>query len=296
MRKFLYIYAIALIAGLGSCTAELKYIEYGVDIDFEIVPESIGATKLSAKATPAIDQTFYYWDVIECSELDNKSMSDEQFMMLKVDELYVDYLAWRHELLVKGEHYIANFQYHCLSYGPTSYFFSELKPETDYYLYGFCVNPETKDPMGELSKFKFTTQAQQSPDYRNPMTFDFEIHGNEVMVVPSTEGPSDYYIWGMLLSSDLKEYDMNIEPWSIDMVKMMVDSGILREMMCRGITKESESMAVGQEYIIAASAYDSNYEKTVYTKTFVYTGEPDFEVERSHDPMDWYHPGVVTGD
>lgn len=272
----------------------MKYIDFGVDIAFEIVPESVGATKISAKAAPSIDQTFYYWDVIECSELDKKAMSDEQFMMLKVDELYVNYLAWRHELLVKGEKYIASFQYHCLSYGPTSYFYSELKPNTEYYLYGFCVNPETKDPIGELCRFKFTTLEEPSPEYRNPMTFDFEIHDNEVMVVPSIEGPSDYYIWGIIPSSDLEDYEMNIEPWSIDMVKMMVDSGILRDMMCKGISKEAVSMAVGQEYILAASAYDSNYEKTVYTKTFVYTGGPDFEVERSHDPMYWYHPGVVT--
>lgn len=288
MKKTIIVAAFAVLSLLCSCSGELKFGSKGVDIHFEITDGSIHATKLFASAYPAVDEMFYYWDVAECSELDR--ISNQHFMELKVDELYVDYLGWRHEKLVQGEPYIAAFQYHSLSYGPTSFYFTELEPEKDYYLYGFCVNPVTKEPIGNLHKVKFTTKPNPSPEYRSEMTFDFEVHGNQVMIVPSVEGQDDYFIWDIIPSNTLEEYHMNIETWALDVVQGFMDSGILRYLMCKGITKEDVAMVPGQEYIIAAGAYDANFEKTVYTKTFLYTGGEDFTVERSHDPMTWYHP------
>ena len=74
----------------------------------------------------------------------------KQFMMLALDSANVEYIKWRNWLLKQGEFNIAPFASHVLQYGAIDHFFTNLEPNTNYWIYAFVVNPETLKPAGKL--------------------------------------------------------------------------------------------------------------------------------------------------
>lgn len=276
------LFALAAIL-LVSCEAELKTISRPVDIKLEINQSTLKATKVYINASPAKDLVWYYWDVIKCSEFDNKKQTDYQFMDLAIDGAFVDYMRWRHDKLEAAVPFISNFASHSLSYGPTSYYFTGLEPDTEYYVYAFCVNSDTNKPIGDIHLKKFKTNPNPSPDYRNPMVIDFEVNCDEVMVVPSVEGLQDYYIWSLVDVRDLEPYDGNLEKYVVEFIDEMTRLGNLRYMMVKGIDKQYMRFEDGAEYILVAGAYDANFEKNLYVRRFKWEDRPDFHIERGHD-------------
>lgn len=277
----------ALLASLlilfSACEAELKTISKPVGIDLHINVETLRATKVYVNATPEVDKVWYFWDVIKCEEIDESPRSEEQFMDLVIDGEYVDYLSWRHDKLMEGVPFIGNFASHSLSYGPTNYYFTELEPDTDYYVYAFCVNSDNNKPMGDLKKVKFRTKPNPDPSYRNSMVIDFEMHENEVMVIPSKEGLEDYYIWDIVEADQLEAMKLNLEEYALQYVDYITKQGYLRSAMCRGIVKDYLALEGGKAYILIAGAYDANFEKALYVRHFVFQAGGGFYLERGHD-------------
>ena len=76
--------------------------------------------------------------------------NQKQFMQLALDSANIDYLNWRYRELKNGEFNIASFASHSLQYGETGRFFTNLTPDTEYWIYAFVVNPETLKPTSRL--------------------------------------------------------------------------------------------------------------------------------------------------
>lgn len=92
------------------------------------------------------------------------SENQKQFMTLELDSAYAEYLDWRKQLLQQGEFTIASFASHSLQYGETDYFFTGLKPGTDYWVYAFVVDPEKMQPKGKLHLVSVRTTDQSTVD------------------------------------------------------------------------------------------------------------------------------------
>lgn len=88
----------------------------------------------------------------------------KQFMTLELDSANQAYLDWRRGLLQDGVFTIASFASHCLQYGETDYFFTGLRPGTDYWVYAFVVDPEKMQPKGKLHMITVTTTNQSTVD------------------------------------------------------------------------------------------------------------------------------------
>lgn len=264
--------------------SEMHFLKKPVAIDILLRENTLGATKVYIEAFPAHDEVYYVWDVVPCERLDNFKRSEKQYMELVLDGLYAQYINWRHQKLEAGEHYIGTFANQYLSYGKTHYFYTELTPDTDYYVFAFCVNSETNRPMGELTKKKFHTKAPASPNYRNEMTIDFEVNGSKLLVIPSVEDVDDYYIWSYISEYMLEEkYHGNLEEWALDTYATRLANHTLRNSICLGIVKDQLLMAAGETYVVAAAPYDANFEKTIFSRRFTYDGSQNFTVPRGHD-------------
>lgn len=97
----------------------------------------------------------------------------KQFMTLALDSANVEYINWRYLLLKEGVTPIAPFASHALQYGKVDYFFTNLTPGTDYWVYAFVVNPETLKPAGKLHMMTLTTTETSVVDVR----FEYRVRG-----------------------------------------------------------------------------------------------------------------------
>lgn len=287
MKTFEYI--ISMVCGfvlLCSCDyeSETVFLKRPVDIDLHIFQHTLGATKVYIEASPAQDEVYYIWDVVPQSRLDNFGRSEKQYMELVVDGLYAQYINWRHDKLESGEPFIGNFANQYMSFGQTHYFFTELTPDTDYCVWAFCVNSSDNKPMGDLHKLAFHTQPMPDASYRSPMVIDFEINRSEVLIVPSVEDVDDYYAWDYISERDLaSQYHGSLEEWALATYTSRLSGQTLRNSLCRGIIKDQLNLSPGETYIVAAAAYDANFEKALFTRRFTYDDSADFKVERGHD-------------
>ena len=287
MKIYNLLSAIACSIGLlSACNfeSEMHFLQKPVDIDIEVREETLGATKVYITATPEHQEVYYVWDVVPRSRIDSFERSEKQYMELVLDGLYLKYIEWRHQKLERGEPFIGTFANQFMSYGNTHYFFTELTPDTDYYVWAFCVNSANNKPMGPLIKQPFHTKPEAPADYRNPMTFDFEVNGSEVMIVPSVEDVDDYYVWSYINVDALQlQYGGSLEAWALSTYQSRLEAGSLRSSLCLGIIKDQLQLAINETYIVAAAAYDSNFQKTLYYRTFTYDGSEHFFVPRGHD-------------
>lgn len=97
----------------------------------------------------------------------------KQFMMLALDSANTAYINWRNGLLKEGEFNIAPFASHMLQYGVTSHFFTNLRPNTDYWIYAFVVNPDKLEPAGKLYLETVTTKLVSVMDVH----FEYRVRG-----------------------------------------------------------------------------------------------------------------------
>lgn len=129
------------------------------------------------------DKDAYYLIGIEPVR-ENYNPSDptnqKQFMTLALDSAHAEYLTWRRQILTDGEFNVATFASHALQYGETDYYFTGLKPGTDYWIYAFVVDPERLTPKGKLHLVTVRTATQSTVDAH----FEYRIKGEWDYIYP----------------------------------------------------------------------------------------------------------------
>ena len=178
--------ALCLLAAAltSGCDTEARYKTKNVSLSMEIVRKSCGFIETKFHT----DKDAYYDVAVEKVRegVDPQKISS-QFMQLSLDYAYKEYINWRYELLYNGEKLVAEFSSHSLQYGDLDYFFTGLEADTDYWIYGFVVDPETNSPTGSLvletvhtdatSKIKihFNYRVNDTWDYVYPTDKDGQL-------------------------------------------------------------------------------------------------------------------------
>lgn len=170
------LFAAAASAILLSCSTEATH-DGNVDIEINIKQMSAGFAEVefqpggSAWYCAVMPQARPNYDPLRARK---------QFMNYVLDALYKDYINWRFNLLVSQVPHIADFTSHSLQYGTTDKFFTDLTPDTDYWLLAFPVNPKTNTPEGKLFLNKVHTPSKSILDVH----FSYRVYDDWDYIYP----------------------------------------------------------------------------------------------------------------
>ncbi len=174
------IFASSLLLWLAACSPEAKYATGGAVLSMDIAQTSCGFIEANFHTNK---DAYYYiaaekvWDGVDPTAI------SKQFMTLSLDYAYKEYINWRFDLLYRGVEHIAPFSSHSLQYGDQDYYFTDLEADTDYWVYGFIVDPETNSPYGDLVLTTVRTDATSKIKihfrYRISDRWDFVYPNNE---------------------------------------------------------------------------------------------------------------------
>lgn len=155
---------------LSSCNPEAPWSTQDVTIEMSAQNVSAGFIEYSFMPNK---EAYYLISCMPATEEVDPFNYSKQFMILALDSANTAYIQWRNGLLRKGEFNIAPFASHCLQYGPITHFFTNLTPDTDYWVFAFVVNPETLKPVGKLFIETVKTTAESIMDVH----FDYRVRG-----------------------------------------------------------------------------------------------------------------------
>ena len=172
---------IALAALLAAaCSTEAVYKTKDVTLTMEIKQVSAGFCEAYFRTDK---DAYFYIAAEQVREGVDPFSIEKQFKTLALDYAYMNYINWRYEHLLEGEPHIAEFSSHSLQYVEQDYFFNDLKPDTDYWVYGFVVDPKTNSPCGDLVLKTIRTKASSEIK----ILFEYRINGSWDYVYPLDE-------------------------------------------------------------------------------------------------------------
>lgn len=178
MKKILYI-AIILLTAVG-CSPDSPY-STSPDTTIDMSIPQVSAGYLEAHFRP--DRDAYYLVAVDTVVPGIDPLKIEsRFMQEALDSAYRTYQAWREEQLQSGlpEHQVARFRSHSLQYGNTRHFAYFLRPNTDYWVYAFSVDPENIRPVSHL----FIQTVHTLPKSPVICYFQYRIRGQWDFVYP----------------------------------------------------------------------------------------------------------------
>ena len=173
---------------LASCQPEPAYRTKNVTLDMKLKRVSSGF--IQAEFIPS-KKAYFYVATEPVREGFEPMARQQQFMTLALDYAYKEYINWRFGHLYEGEEHIAEFSSHCLQYGELDKYFTDLKPDTDYWVYGFIVDPETNKPCSDL----VLETVHTAPSTTVKTVFEYRINDVWDYVYPMDEkGDLCFYI------------------------------------------------------------------------------------------------------
>lgn len=153
-----------------SCNPEAKWETN--DVIITMSPHTVSAAYIECSFSTNKD-AYYMVACIPVEEGYNPLDHQKQFMTLALDSANMEYINWRYHLLKEGVSPIAPFASHALQYGNVDHFFTNLTPNTDYWVFAFVVNPETLKPVGKLYLQTLTTAETSIVDVH----FEYRVRG-----------------------------------------------------------------------------------------------------------------------
>ena len=169
-RILLFLSIFIFQFSISSCNPEAPWSTQ--DVTIEMSAQNVSAGFIEYSFTPN-KEAYYLISCMQATEEMDPFNHPKQFMMLMLDSANTAYIEWRNGLLKEGEFNIAPFASHCLQYGPITHFFTNLTPNTDYWVFAFVVNPETLKPVGKLFIETVKTTAESIMDVH----FDYRVRG-----------------------------------------------------------------------------------------------------------------------
>lgn len=181
MKRLIYVFFLFISAVVTSCSTDANFAE---NVNIEIQIKQLGSGYAEANFIPDGD-AWYYANIIELDHPEYNIPSKKNFMNLSLDEAYTEYIAWRHDMLENGVPHIADFASHALFYGTLDLYNTYLKPDTDYMLYCFVVNPQNNKPIGELhTSFIHTLPVSEQT---GKVFFEYRVNGQWDYVYPMSK-------------------------------------------------------------------------------------------------------------
>lgn len=222
MKKLAYLFLVLPL--LWACNPEQVYTTRNVEVSMRLVQLSAGFAEYEYKTNKDAYYAIGIVEKDEFPEITDPFLMEEQFKSLVLDEYYMYYIIWRHELLLQGVPYIADYPSHTLFYGTTTYYHIFLKPDTEYWSFAFVVDPKTNKAAGPLVletirtlkeseiSVKFLYRVQGTWDYSYPMHYSSptDTIGNILSNFPymSSTRSKDYLVqWCMDKFGDTSSVD-----------------------------------------------------------------------------------------
>ena len=161
---------IVLCAVLAACNPNAVAYTEGVEITIDVEQVSAGFAQVRFSTNK---EAFYLISIQPTREDIDPQKIAKTFMLLSLDSAYADYLYWRNKQLQQLIPFVADFPSHSLQYGNIKHFFTLLRPNTEYWVYAFVVDPITNKPAGKLFVETITTDSTS----RIPVQFEYRIDG-----------------------------------------------------------------------------------------------------------------------
>lgn len=294
MKKYSHIWMWVLaLSALMSCNTKAPYLR--VESELTFVVEAVSGTQVEVSASAADDRSYYFFDIIETSVIKDLNISDYNLMMFALDVLYREYLDWRFNYIVRNEGYITDFRSHMFQYGPCRKTFSNLMPDTDYTILGFCIDPDNiQEPIGKLYKIPVHTTlpnaeiSKMNIDLRVDV-MDYGPTEDSLTVMlslrPSVDGmpTRNTYAAIAVTNQELREYSNgNLLAYAMDMMVNLAQGVTPPEVLVsHDIDSEARNFHRGDTIWFAAAPFTTAFAHTFYTRSFVV--EPGTQLPYGHD-------------
>ena len=279
-NRLKYILSLFLILGslfLVSCDPTAKWEIKNVTID--INPYTVSAGYIECSFTPN-KEAYYLVACVPAREGYDPMEHQKQFMTLALDSAHLEYLEWRHYLLEQGEFTIAPFSSHSLQYGAIDHFFTNLTPQTKYWVYAFVVNPDKMEPVGKLYLQTFTTTIYSIVDVK----FEYRVRGlwDYIYPINASDGKINNHFPYMAATVDSASlhtmapedyFDAIFDLYAETNVKEFIRYGV--QVVLNDGYNSDEAFEVDHTYYTAIVGFDGRMGNNVIYK-FKWTGE-DFE-------------------
>ena len=290
----------SIIAGLlvlfSAC--QLKYEPAfktaGTPIRFDVTNNY--GIQFGIQATPGNDATYYYFSLMGKEAFDRAHGSDASFMEYITDSLRQDFDLWKQweAEYLERQLYFADFTSFYCHLGTSGKRFTNLHPSTEYVAFGFCMDPTTQKPVGELSSRTVTT-APVSGEV-SPMVIDFRVTlsylGSDALGLfsarPSVDGKptNEPYLWGIVRTEELdSHHEGDLMAYLRELLGFYETFDDLNMDVSRDIsTRQNSRIRMGEEYVLWGFAYRPSWEQAVFTLHF--TAEPHLEMGYTRDKQD----------
>lgn len=169
---------IVLCTVLAACNPNAVAYTEGVEITIDVEQVSAGFAQVRFSTNK---EAFYLISIQPTREDIDPQKIAKTFMLLSLDSAYADYLYWRNKQLQQLIPFVADFPSHSLQYGNIKHFFTLLRPNTEYWVYAFVVDPITNKPAGKLFVETITTDSTS----RIPVQFEYRIDGYWDYIYPT---------------------------------------------------------------------------------------------------------------
>lgn len=271
--------ALLFIIMLSSCNPDAPWTTQNVSVRMHTRVVSAGYAEVSFSTDR---DAYYFIDCVPVREGENPLEHPKQFMMLALDSAYTAYIEWRNWLLKEGEFNIAPFSSHMLQYGAVDRFFTNLKPETDYWVYAFVVNPEKLEPVGKLYLETITTTDHSIMDVH----FEYRVRGLWDYIYPLNPDKNINNSYPYLAATQDSAYLTDVEKQSPEeyfssLFDMLAKAGAVSDIRygVQAVQNDGINSFVlfeqGHTYYTAIAGFDGVVGGGVIYK-FTWTGE-DFE-------------------
>lgn len=254
----------------SSCNTAALYTTDQCTIRISVSEGYPTASSVLVNLLPADSKAYYFSGIVE-SDIFYNHVNDLRFMQMCLDYEYKEYIIWRYDLLEKEEEFIADFSSHCLSYGEDTKFFRELKPETEYVVFAFCVNPENNQPIGNLYRVNIATGELRESDLTFEVMFKEREDGTYVSIMPSND--DDSYLWEWDDKAFLDENKLTLKQYMEAVIKSWQEYGMAEYMYSKGPETYKcveGDLTPGHKYVMIATGYDGTFTTKIYHLEFEY--------------------------
>lgn len=174
MKKIVLLMLAA--AMMSSCSYLSQVNLSDTTINFRLL--DIRSSYALVEYRPSNDYTMYLTGILLAEDFDNFMLSGTEAELQEkcLKDVAERYASWREHWTGRTDKYVADLAEHEYLVSTCSQYFLELKPDTEYCVLAFCVNPKTSKPLGPLQKFRFSTLEPQP--LKDKVDFDFMIRDN----------------------------------------------------------------------------------------------------------------------
>lgn len=239
--------------------------------NFNIAVDSITASSANITVTPISATNYFYFDMASLEDYVENQYTTETFTDYLKNYVadYIDY-GYTYEML-SG---------YMLSQGEDDYMFTNLKPNTEYVVFAFTMDPTTWNATSEMDTVHFVTEAGEMSE--NVLTLDY-VDG--YVLVTTTNDDPYFFVFESETSylsyqEDYSQQSINNE---IDLwISTMVYYNRIENMIYTGdqvidindfsTTLFTENLSTG-DYIVLVAGYNEYRNTDATYLTFYYDAE-----------------------